>query len=646
MKKPSSLTVLIGSVLLLALTLRAAEYEKIAFDFGQDPKTEVYRTFKCNATAAVDRIAFALKCPFRHRILLRVRDASGQVFQRKLCPVTGIWWRYDESLTEDWEFVYGGADDKVMHQPIRSFDIYVHNPKLRQMRREEVLVKDVEFVQAANPRLPKLTVDAVYGATSEDSVMMVEVRPGTEAFAGGKLAVRWTDWEGKVIRTQGVDCPEIAVGGVWSNRFPFVRLPADCNAVFAKVALKGERCRLRADGPSWARRPQPVRNAGKADAQSKLGTGIYCQRWGVNAWAHAKQHRPLIESARDAGIKWLREQIVWDHVIRSGAPDFTGYDAIVSACEENGLSVCMLFGGPGREVKWTDSDYCEKYCEALRQAVRHYRGRVAVWELCNEPNLPWPMDPRWVANYRRLLTMATQVIRDEDPSARTAGCSASGLGIGFLKDMRGEGHDDVSIHPYRRFMDEPEFLADMEEVRTAAGGRNVWLTEIGWTGWYRPYGDERLSQEERPVSFREQAVQLARAYLTAMASSAVKAVFGYDFVDDGFLACGHERHMGVLHGEWKHGFLPKPAYLALATIGSHFQSGAATMECRDDGLVIFRMDGNEAIWSRTQDPVRYRVPKGGELSNLMGERIEAVAESNGDRWVEVSCQRMVFVRRK
>lgn len=648
MKKSSVLLPLIVMPLLLAGVPAAfTGVERITFDFsGNGSGREYYQTFSLAPAENVTHLSFAVRYPFRHRLLLRVRDATGQIFQRDLSPVTGVWWRYRESLSEPWECVYGGAGDKVVHQPIQSFDLYVHNPNLPRMKREEVLVRDISVETAADPAWPTVVPTARYGADPAASSLQLEVKAGTADFAGGVLAVRWTDWDGEAVKTVRADCPALAAGTTWSTTFPFAKLPPGRNALFSKAALKGSNCLVRVDGPAWATRPAPVAGAGEKDSSSPFGTGIYCQRWGLNSWALKNQIRPLIESARDAGIKWMRDQIVWRHVEKDGELDFAPYDAIVAECERNGMSICMLFGALAQPLKWTDPDYCERYCAALRTAVRHYRGRVAAWELCNEPNLPWPMDPKWAANYRRLLTEATKIVHEEDPSARTVGCAASGLGVSFVRDMADEGHDDVSIHPYRRYMDEPEFLADMKRVSEAARGRAIWMTEIGWTGWHRGYGDERLTLEERPVSLREQAALTARAYLAAAAAREVNVVFGYDFVDDGFIACGHERHMGVVHGDWKVGFPPKPAYLALATIGAHFRSGEPAIECRDDGLVIFRMDGNEAIWGRSAEPIRYRVPRGGELSNLMGERLDVPAEANGDRWVTVDSERMVFVRRR
>ena len=349
------------------------------------------------------------------------------------------------------------------------------------------------------------------------------------------------------------------------------------------------------------------------DQSLPWGTGIYLHRWGGSEKAFAKMDA-LCAAASAAGVKWLREQIVWSEIVRSGSPVYAKYDRIMSIVERYGLSICMLFGALPKNATWNDPDYPERYCEALRLAVRRYKGRVAAWEIVNEPNLPWPMDSRWKANYRRLLPMATQVVHEEDPAARTVGCSASGLGVGFIRSLADETFDDVSIHPYRRFVDSREFLADLAEVYAAAHGRAIWITEIGWHSFPGYTGRKANSI----VPLHEFASLMARAHMAAAAAPGVKAIFGYDFVDDGILAAGYEYHMGVIYDNGA----PKPAYRALAKVFRHFSAGKPFLDIRPDGLRVFSMGGRCAVWShgmeRTRIAVEGTLP---QAANLMDEPV-------------------------
>lgn len=177
--------------------------------------------------------------------------------------------------------------------------------------------------------------------------------------------------------------------------------------------------------------------------------------------------------------------------------------------------------------------------------------------------------------------------------------SASGLGLGFVKSLANETFDDVSVHPYRRFVDEREFLADLDELYAASRGRDVWMTEIGWDSFP---GFRRNADVGHLVSLHEYASLIARAYMTAASGKGVRAVFGYDFVDDGLLAAGFEYHMGIVYGDAS----PKPAYRAVAKVCRTFPDGKPCMTVGDDGLTVSRMGGKCAVWVHASSRARSR----------------------------------------
>src|SRR5690606_4070006 len=104
--------------------------------------------------------------------------------------------------------------------------------------------------------------------------------------------------------------------------------------------------------------------------------------------------------------------------------------------------------------------------------------------------------------------------------------------------------------PYRGFLSERQFIRELREVREQVGGRQVWITEMGW------------STQLDGVSEREQAQLLARCYLAAIASGACQNVSWYDFRNDGSDPFYNEYNFGVLRND----LTPKPAYRALATV--------------------------------------------------------------------------------
>lgn len=601
------------SALLLAATVGLADPVAVPYDFAHVPPIGFFsRTWDYPGSGTVERVMFDVKTPFRQSVSIRMTDASGQVFQSRISQGSVVWFGHEKAIDGQWELHFGGAKDGVFHHPIRNFQVLVHDSKDRTAK-GEVLVRNVKFVETpACPPVLKLDAD-VYRETPPKT-MSVEIRADRGNFPGGLFAARWYDWDGGRIGEKGVTCPPVSSGGVWRTEIPYAALPEGKNAIFCRTVLRYGDETIRREGPAWT---APVVAGLRTEPRPDLpwGTGIYLHRWGFAPKSFAQMER-LTASANRAGLRWLREQMVWRYIAPKGEEaDFRNYDRIMRICETNGMSLCMLFTSLDREDRTADPDYPERYCAALRQAVRRYRGRIASWEICNEPNLPWPMKPEWEANYRRLLPMATKVVHEEDPSARTVGCSASGLGLGFVKGLADETFDDVSVHPYRRFVDDREFLADLEDLYLASRGRAVWMTEIGWDSFP---GYARKKSPDHLVELHEYASLIARAYMTAAAGRGVKAVFGYDYVDDGMLAAGFEYHMGVVY----HDVSPKPAYRALAKVCRTFADGKPELTVAPDGLTVFRMGGKCAVWVHGYEPRRISVAGRVRATNLMDESVE------------------------
>ena len=587
---------------------------QIKFDFQTPPRWGYFEHFwKYGGTGEVECIGYSFLRPHRRPLAIRVTDASGQTFQNPVPQGSEVWYRHEKALAGRWELHFGGAKDGVMHHPIRDFRVLVLGDK-KLADSGEVLVKDVVFREKRPLGVPSVKLSAdVYG-TMPPEKMDVEVKAGMADCGGGSVAIAFRDWNGNLLSMEDVTCPALASGAVWRTSVSYARPAGGVNAIFCDATLRFCGDTRDIDGPVWTAHLPPFSGHHTEGDVAPWGTGIYLQRCGASAKSFARMEK-LAAAAKDAGIRWLRDQIVWRQIEKApGCIDFSRYDRILSIVESNGLHVCMLFGALDKKITWNDPDYPEKYCAALRQAVRRYKGRVDSWEIVNEPNLPWPMDPRWEANYRRLLPMATRVVHEEDPAARTVGCSSSGLGVGFIRSLAGEEFDDISLHPYRRFVDDREFLEDLALVLEAGRGRKMWITEIGWDAAFPGYVGK--SGSESPVSMHEFASLMARAYMVAASASGVKAVFGYDFVDDGWEAAGYEYHMGVMYDR----IAPKPAYRAMAKVFRHFPSGRPSMEVRNDGVRIFRMGGKCAVWTAGAERRTVAVcPAGVTASNLMDE---------------------------
>lgn len=607
----TAIPTLLFAALLAGAQTTSGEFA-IPFDFTKPPPFGFFsRTWKYGGTGEVEKVYYTVHSPFRRPLAVRVTDASGQTFQMPVPQGSEAWFSHEKEVEGRWDLHFGGANDGVIHHPIRDFQILVLGGKMDRPV-GEVRVKDIVFRERSSPSKPEVKLYADVYTDDPPLTLDVELKATSGDFAGGTFAAQWSDWDGNRVAGQSVECPPVASGGIWKVSLPYAAPPAGKKAVFCNAELRYGGSLIVQEGPAWTA-PVELAAPSKAMPSSPWGTGIYLHRWGGSQRSFAKM-KQLAEAANRAGIKWLREEMVWRHVVKKGPADFAYYDRIMEICETNGMSVCMLFGAMPRDIQKTDPDFPEKYCDALRKAVRHYKGRVAAWEICNEPNLPWPMDPRWAENYKRLLPMATKIVHEEDPAARSVGCSASGLGVGFVRSLADQTFDDVSVHPYRRFVDEREFLADLAELHAAGKGRDIWMTEIGWDSFP---GYRRVRSPDHLIPLHEQASLIARAYMTTAAFDGLKAVFGYDFVDDGIVAAGFEYHMGVVYENVS----PKPAYRALAKVCRTFESGKPLMEVRDNGLRIFRMGGKCAVWVHGFEPTEIVVEKDIPATNLMDEKV-------------------------
>src|SRR5689334_5357110 len=124
------------------------------------------------------------------------------------------------------------------------------------------------------------------------------------------------------------------------------------------------------------------------------------------------------------GAKWDRFPLYWNEIQPSpnGPLDFSKVDPIVAADVARGIKVQgILLGAP----TWATTDgklNLDAWSRFVREAVTRYRGRVASWEMWNEPDMldgdgkgrywSWGVD-----GYADLLKSGYRAAKAADPSA-------------------------------------------------------------------------------------------------------------------------------------------------------------------------------------------------------------------------------------
>ena len=165
----------------------------------------------------------------------------------------------------------------------------------------------------------------------------------------------------------------------------------------------------------------------------------------------------MMDSAQQANAAWVRVDFFWYSVEwNRGAVNWAYFDTVVSLARARNLRlIATLWGTP----QWAASDGVFSYgvpntaaWETFVSAVAtRYRGRVAVWEIWNEPDARfyWRGSP---AQYAQLLASAYTRIKAADPDAAVAlGGLAQGGGdlVGdFLEQILGN-----ASHPAGRHID-------------------------------------------------------------------------------------------------------------------------------------------------------------------------------------------------
>lgn len=253
---------------------------------------------------------------------------------------------------------------------------------------------------------------------------------------------------------------------------------------------------------------------------------------------------------RDLGFGWIKQEFLWSEMVHSRGTEYDWFrtDGIVALAEERGLNVLARLGHP---PQWAladppaglpvHPDDFAHYCGALAE---RYTGRIAAYEVWNEPNLAreWNGQPPDPLGYLQLLKPCYLAIKQADPaaiviSAGLAPTDQPDLAIAMPDMAFYQGLYEAGAAPYfdmlgahaPGYMNAPEVSPDdtqadaflqsrtwtfrhVEDVRAlmVANGdadKQIAITEMGWTSdsvnptysWYA-------------VSEAQRADYLVRAY--------------------------------------------------------------------------------------------------------------------------------------
>lgn len=273
---------------------------------------------------------------------------------------------------------------------------------------------------------------------------------------------------------------------------------------------------------------------------------------GTSPVSRVKRH---LELARRAGAAYFRCAFSWNAIEKErGQYDWTFWDALVHLAEQYHVGLIPYVAYSPRWAVRDERDFWKQppldpnvYGEFMYRIAARYRGRIAAWEIWNEP------DNRdyWTGTteqFAALTRIAARRIREADPNAvLVLGGMAYGLGP-FLKHLIADDHldqyvDVVAVHAYpetwlnaRAETVFQQWIPAVSDMLTAdRSGVDLWLNEMGYADYrFRPnqaslYGIDAFYRYEHSPAY--QAAMLFKFEVMALASERV-SLTGWYRIDD------------------------------------------------------------------------------------------------------------------
>jgi len=253
------------------------------------------------------------------------------------------------------------------------------------------------------------------------------------------------------------------------------------------------------------------------------------------------QRVAVLDRLAAAGVKWVRIDMGWSSVQEVSRDQYSQWyidlaDFVVDAARARGINVLATFWrtpawANGGQSVVTPPSNVNDYAQAAYWVANHWRGRVAAWEVWNEPNL----DGSWngtVSQYVNLLRAAYPMFKAGDPGAKVliGGPSSNDtnwLAAAYQAGAQGS-FDVMATHPYQGMADAPPETPDDGNIwwithtppvkslmtQYGDGAKEIWFTEFGWSShdnWSGVPNWDRGVTEQQQADYFVRTLQLVKA---------------------------------------------------------------------------------------------------------------------------------------
>jgi hypothetical protein len=285
---------------------------------------------------------------------------------------------------------------------------------------------------------------------------------------------------------------------------------------------------------------------------------------------------------QQAGVNWNRMTFTWlDMESQPGVYNFSKYDYIVNSASLHGIKLIAVL--PQYEIpSWYRQDILnsmshpqnpQDYGNFAQILATHFRGKIQLYELGNEPDLSgfWPPVAD-VASYSALLKAGYTGVKAGDPNAKVISGGLSNVNtIPFVQGMYLNGvkgyFDYFGFHPYSWPRSPDDIInatnfARLNEVRQVmlANGddKPIMATEVGWPTFT---GGVTESLQAQYINRVFQKIEYENFQFVPIACI-------YDFLDDGNDPLNAEYNFGLLRFDYS----PKPSYSTMQKIRQDYNA--------------------------------------------------------------------------